>query len=83
MFDVTSRITYKNVPNWHRKSIYSLLGSGGLIFNRRPCPCLRASANSSLRQQGRREGAESEGQDHHFSPKEESPILRYLGKVEL
>lgn len=19
MFDVTSRITYKNVPNWHRK----------------------------------------------------------------
>jgi GTP-binding nuclear protein Ran len=20
MFDVTSRITYKNVPNWHRKS---------------------------------------------------------------
>lgn len=21
MFDVTSRITYKNVPNWHRKYI--------------------------------------------------------------
>jgi len=21
MFDVTSRITYKNVPNWHRTSI--------------------------------------------------------------
>jgi hypothetical protein len=20
MFDVTSRITYKNVPNWHRES---------------------------------------------------------------
>ncbi len=23
MFDVTSRITYKNVPNWHRKWILS------------------------------------------------------------
>jgi GTP-binding nuclear protein Ran len=27
MFDVTSRITYKNVPNWHRKSDGGCLGS--------------------------------------------------------
>ena len=60
-----------------------LLGIRGLIFNRRPCPCLRASANCPLRQQSRCEGAKSEGQDHHFPPKEEPPILRYFRKVEL
>jgi GTP-binding nuclear protein Ran len=27
MFDVTSRITYKNVPNWHRKLFLSLAGA--------------------------------------------------------
>ena len=37
MFDVTSRITYKNVPNWHRKSLWLLSkacahhGSGDLV----------------------------------------------------
>ncbi len=25
MFDVTSRITYKNVPNWHRRSKITLV----------------------------------------------------------
>jgi GTP-binding nuclear protein Ran len=27
MFDVTSRITYKNVPNWHRRSTRSTRAS--------------------------------------------------------
>jgi GTP-binding nuclear protein Ran len=26
MFDVTSRITYKNVPNWHRKLLVAWFG---------------------------------------------------------
>jgi GTP-binding nuclear protein Ran len=33
MFDVTSRITYKNVPNWHRKSwALLLIGIASLHF---------------------------------------------------
>jgi GTPase SAR1 family protein len=27
MFDVTSRITYKNVPNWHRESTPPMISS--------------------------------------------------------
>jgi GTP-binding nuclear protein Ran len=32
MFDVTSRITYKNVPNWHRTSYLSLQVCALLTF---------------------------------------------------
>jgi GTP-binding nuclear protein Ran len=32
MFDVTSRITYKNVPNWHRKSTLFTLPRASLTI---------------------------------------------------
>lgn len=50
MFDVTSRITYKNVPNWHRKSILFALSRAPLtIYDRRSRPCLREHSHRSLR----------------------------------
>ena len=64
-------------------SYINFLGSRGLILIRRSCPCLRTSANRPLRQQGRCQGAKSEGQDYHFSSKEESSVLRHLGKIKL
>lgn len=41
MFDVTSRITYKNVPNWHRMTSCPFSKEQVSDFDfRRPRPCL-------------------------------------------
>lgn len=42
MFDVTSRITYKNVPNWHRAFFIPCKVDLEMLkkINRRSCPCL-------------------------------------------
>merc|ERR1712137_1333061 len=61
MFDVTSRITYKNVPNWHRDLVRAckslILGSSMCTeLQWAPCPgaCLRDDTDSASGQQGRR-----------------------------
>jgi len=84
MFDVTSRITYKNVPNWHRKLTHPLPSPSHILTRlRRSCPRLRKHPNRPLRQQSRCEGAQSQGQNHHFSPEEEPSILRHLRQIQL
>ena len=42
MFDVTSRITYKNVPNWHRKFDLSL---SNRLYSYRPGDLVRVCEN--------------------------------------
>jgi hypothetical protein len=50
---------------------------------RRPGSCLREHPHRPDRQQGRRQGAQSEGEGHHLPPKEEPSILRHLRQVKL
>ena len=55
MFDVTSRITYKNVPNWHRRFSSNLHSSHSTPnqHSRRSRPCVREHPHRFDRQQGR------------------------------
>ena len=49
MFDVTSRITYKNVPNWHRKySSKRAKLTAANTFTRRRCSRLREHSHRTL-----------------------------------
>lgn len=61
MFDVTSRLTYKNVPTWHRDLCRwagpgegkASLGAGGLFEEQQPRHSLRNSSSSSRTRQHR------------------------------
>ena len=45
MFDVTSRITYKNVPNWHRKLSHPICRHGGNYLTRNTGDLVRVCEN--------------------------------------
>lgn len=67
MFDVTSRITYKNVPNWHRDLV-------------RVCENIPIVLCGNKVDVKERKG---QGQDYHFPQKEKLAILRYFCQVQL
>ena len=86
MFDVTSRITYKNVPNWHRdlervcENIPIVLCGNKVDVKVRWGRSVQECA-ALTREIG--VGAESEDRPGHFPPEEEHSVLRDLGEVEL
>jgi small GTP-binding protein len=87
MFDVTSRITYKNVPNWHRdlervcENIPIVLCGNKVDVKVRydggPVVCPSALTQFDVA------GAESEDWRGHVPPQEELAILRDLREVQL
>lgn len=79
MFDVTSRITYKNVPNWHRdlervcenipivlcgNKVDVKVGASHQIYKE---PVSKCAANLT--------GTKSQDWRRYVPPEEESPIL--------
>ena len=84
MFDVTARITYKNVPNWHRdlervcENIPIVLcGNKVDVKVRLPVPHVWATT------QVKTIGAESQDLYRNLPPEEEHSIFRDLCKVQL
>ena len=48
-----------------------------------PGPRLREHPHRAVRQQGRHQGPQGQGQVHRVPPQEEPPVLRHLGQVKL
>ena len=75
MFDVTSRITYKNVPNWHRDL--------ERVCENIPIVLCGNKVDVKVRRCDSRPGAESQDRRCDLPPQEEPAVLRDLGQVEL
>ena len=82
MFDVSSRVTYKNVPNWHRDLVrvcenipIVLVGNKVdikvCVFSSPVFFSVFLTSASTL-------GPSCQGKEHHFPQKEEPSILRYF-----
>lgn len=86
MFDVTSRITYKNVPNWHRdlervcENIPIVLTGNKVDVKVGLRHTVQASVTLTCEIDV---GAESEDRPGHLPPEEEHSVLRDLCKVKL
>lgn len=85
MFDVTSRITYKNVPNWHRdlervcEHIPIVLCGNKVDVKVRPTKLSTLVSRSLLAHAG----AEGEDRSSDVPPQEKPPVLRDLREVQL
>lgn len=81
MFDVTSKITYKNVPNWHRdlervcENIPIVLCGNKVDVKVRSAVLLDQFGAVTDRFFRRRTGAKSQDRSCHFPPQEEPSIL--------
>ena len=77
MFDVTSRVTYKNVPNWHRDLVrYGTCSCCCVLWLDRTLSSnvvqgVREHPHRVDRQQGGHQGQESQGQVHRVPPQKE------------
>lgn len=90
MFDVTSRITYKNVPNWHRdlervcENIPIVLcGNKVDVKVRTQTLAIGPLRMLTVIRFFDPAGAQSQDRCSHIPPKEESPVLRALRQVQL
>jgi hypothetical protein len=99
MFDVTSRVTYKNVPNWHRdltrvcENIPIVLCGNkvrrhsSLYFHMR-CTCGLGEGEMAdlcvgCVTAGGDQGPEGEAEADRVPPEEEPAVLRHLGQEQL
>ena len=87
MFDVTSRITYKNVPNWHRdlervcENIPIVL-CGNKVDVKVRCSTIYLQPGQPTHNRGFiYSGAQSEDRSRYFPPEKEPPVFRDLGQV--
>jgi small GTP-binding protein len=89
MFDVTSRITYKNVPNWHRdlervcENIPIVLCGNKVDVKVRVFHSFRLNNFTGMNFGLVTSGAESEDWCSDFPSQEEPPVFRDLCQVQL
>jgi GTPase SAR1 family protein len=84
MFDVTSRVTYKNVPNWHRDLVRVCENIPiVLVGNKVDIKVQRVLFHFLLLLISLSPGSPRQGQEHYVSPQEESAVLRHFGQVQL
>jgi GTPase SAR1 family protein len=84
MFDVTSRITYQNVPNWHR-DLERVCENIPIVLcgNKIDVKVGFTTLSSRLDIFNSKSGTESETQQRDLPPQEKLAILRNFGQVQL